>query len=314
MLEQSSPLEKTPGRILEEVIEGLCDTASYERVYYRNWRDSPMPSLTILEEVMERLRAVLFPGFYGKSDVASETMRYHVGSNLDIAFRLLAKQIERGLCFFCTSDDRRDCPTCADRALNLTGRFVAGLLHIRRLLATDVQAAYQGDPAAKTTDEVIFCYPSIAALTYHRVAHLLHELGVPVIPRIIAETAHSRTGIDIHPGASIGEGFFIDHGTGTVVGETTIIGRNVRLYQGVTLGAKSFPKDAAGNPIKSLPRHPIVEDDVIVYSGATILGRVTIGKGAVVGGNVWVTSDVPAGARVVQGAARDICFEQGAGI
>jgi serine O-acetyltransferase len=309
----TDPKEKSPGRILEEVIEGLCDPASYERVYYRHWQDSPMPSLTILEEIMERLRGVLFPGFFGKSDISAENMRYHVGSNLDIVFRLLSKQIERGLCFFCTSEDRSDCLTCADRAMGLTSRFAMRLPQIRKLLATDVLAAFQGDPAAKSTDEVIFCYPSIAALAHHRVAHGLHQLGVPVIPRIIAEMAHSKTGIDIHPGASIGEGFFIDHGTGTVVGETTIIGGNVRLYQGVTLGAKSFPRDAEGNPIKSLPRHPIVEDEVTIYAGATILGRITIGKGATIGGNVWVTEDVPPGARVVQDAPRAIVHEQRSG-
>jgi len=167
-------------------------------------------------------------------------------------------------------------------------------------LASDVQAAFDGDPAAMSLNEVIYCYPSIKALSYYRIAHELYRLGVPLLPRIITEMAHSETGIDIHPGAQIQGNFFIDHGTGTVIGETCVIGKNVRIYQGVTLGAKSFPVDKNGNPVKGIPRHPIVEDDVIVYSGATILGRVTIGKGSVIGGNVWITEDVPAGSHIAQ--------------
>ena len=166
------------------------------------------------------------------------------------------------------------------------------------MLATDVQAAFAGDPAAKNPGETIFCYPSIKAVTNYRIAHELYLLGVPLIPRIITEMAHSATGIDIHPGATIGESFFIDHGTGTVIGETCIIGRNVRLYQGVTLGAKSFPKGENGHLVKGIARHPIVEDNVTIYSGATILGRITIGEGAVIGGNVWVVDDVPPGTKI----------------
>ena len=171
---------------------------------------------------------------------------------------------------------------------------------IRDLLDGDVLAAYEGDPAAKSRAETIFCYPSMYAMTNHRIAHRLLQLSVPVIPRIISEMAHSSTGIDIHPGASIGEEFFIDHGTGVVIGETCVIGKRCRIYQGVTLGALSFPKDAEGNPIKGLARHPILEDNVTVYAGATILGRVTIGEGSMIGGNVWITKDIPRGSRVVQ--------------
>ena len=171
---------------------------------------------------------------------------------------------------------------------------------MRRTLATDVEAAYNGDPAAQSFGEVISCYPAIRAISNYRIAHELLKLGVPLIPRIITEMAHSETGIDIHPGAEIGGYFTIDHGTGVVIGETCIIGNNVKLYQGVTLGAKSFPLDEDGKPIKGIPRHPILEDNVIVYSNATILGRITIGQGATVGGNIWVTEDVPAGARIVQ--------------
>lgn len=178
--------------------------------------------------------------------------------------------------------------------------FISRLDDISRSLQTDVEAAYNGDPAAKSRDEIICCYPVIKALVNYRVAHELLTMGVELIPRILTEMAHSETGIDIHPGAQIGDYFTIDHGTGVVIGETCIIGRNVKLYQGVTLGAKSFPLDKHGNPIKGIPRHPILEDDVIVYSNSTILGRITVGKGAVIGGNVWITQDVAPGARIVQ--------------
>lgn len=178
--------------------------------------------------------------------------------------------------------------------------FISRLDDISRSLQTDVEAAYNGDPAAKSRDEIICCYPVIKALVNYRVAHELLTMGVELIPRILTEMAHSETGIDIHPGAQIGDYFTIDHGTGVVIGETCIIGRNVKLYQGVTLGAKSFPLDKHGNPIKGIPRHPILEDDVIVYSNSTILGRITVGKGAIIGGNVWITQDVAPGARIVQ--------------
>lgn len=188
-----------------------------------------------------------------------------------------------------------------EHASTLAALFVSRLPEIRKTLATDVEAAYLGDPAAQSYGEVISCYPAIKALTCYRVAHELFRLGVPLIPRIITEIAHSETGIDIHPGAEIGSHFTIDHGTGIVVGATCIIGKNVKLYQGVTLGAKSFPLDEDGNPIKNNPRHPIIHDDVIIYSNATILGRITIGKGAVIGANVWITHNVEAGSQVTNG-------------
>jgi serine O-acetyltransferase len=196
----------------------------------------------------------------------------------------------------------------------VTCEFATALPEIRTLLETDVIAAYQGDPAATSPDEAIFCYPGVTAIIHHRLAHQLHALGVPLIPRIISEVAHSETGVDIHPGAQIGPSFFIDHGTGVVIGETCVIGRRVRLYQGVTLGAKSFPLDAAGHPHKGLPRHPIVEDEVVIYAGATILGRVTIGKGSSIGGNVWLTRSVPPNSRVTQAQNRSEVFEAGSGI
>jgi len=196
----------------------------------------------------------------------------------------------------------------------VTRAFMGRLPEVRRRVASDVEAAYEGDPALKSRDEAIFSYPGIFAVTNQRIAHELHVLGVPLIPRMITEHAHSLTGIDIHPGASIGEMFFIDHGTGVVIGETSRIGARVRLYQGVTLGAKSFPLDEHGKPIKGIDRHPIVEDDVVVYSGATILGRITIGRGSSIGGNVWVTQSVPPGSRVTQAEPRESRFEFGGGI
>jgi serine O-acetyltransferase len=258
-----------------------------------------MPSITDLGETVELLRSVIFPGYFGNSDVKPETMHYYLGASINRIFILLSQQIKRGLCFFCTKHEGI-CEECDRKSIDITDKFLTRLPSIRHLLVTDVTAAYEGDPATDSHGEIIFCYPSIHALTNYRIAHELHKLDVPLIPRIISEMAHSATGIDIHPGAEIGEKCFIDHGTGVVIGATCIIGKNTRIYQGVTLGAKSFQLDEQGNPVKGVPRHPIVEDDVIIYSGATILGRITIGKGSVIGGNVWLTHDVPPGTRVQQ--------------
>ena len=285
---------------VEWVAEMLCAEASYEKVYHRPLHDEPMPAIPVLAELMQRLRAVIFPGYFGHSDITPENMRFHIGANLDAIYRLLTDQVRRGYCFFCELNGAGNCQECEDRARNLAGEFLMRLPDIRECLAEDAQAAYEGDPASRSPGETIFCYPSLTALTHHRVAHELFRLGVDLIPRIISEMAHSATGIDIHPGATIGRRFFIDHGTGTVIGETCVIGDGVRLYQGVTLGAKSFPKDEQGKLVKGIARHPIVEDDVTVYAGATVLGRVTIGKGSVIGGNVWVTADVPPYSRLIQ--------------
>ncbi|MFW6244235.1 MAG: serine O-acetyltransferase EpsC [Desulfovibrionales bacterium] len=305
MTRQNNTTEQGIGRTVQE----LCSPESYRAVYHQPSLDAPMPSVEILTEIVERLRVVIFPGYFGYSEVTRDNMAYIIGSNLKKVQRLMREQILRGFCFFCTSETPLDCPTCEERSRELSAKFIAALPRVRRLLSTDVQAAYEGDPAAKNPGETIFCYPSIKALTNYRIAHELHQLGVDLIPRIITEMAHSQTGIDIHPGATIGEHFFIDHGTGTVIGETCVIGRNVRLYQGVTLGAKSFPKDATGKLIKGIPRHPVVEDDVTIYSGATLLGRITIGKGSVVGGNVWLTRSLEPGSRVVQGTAGEVTVQ-----
>ena len=209
------------------------------------------------------------------------------------------EQIQRGISFSCKGEGE-GCQNCERNSRELALAFMDKLPDIRHKLAGDAQAGYEGDPAATSPGETIFCYPSMYTMVHHRIAHELYSLKVPLIPRIISEMAHSRTGIDIHPGATIGNDFFIDHGTGVVIGETCIIGNSCRLYQGVTLGALSFPKNADGTLTKGIPRHPILEDKVTVYAGATILGRVTVGRGAVIGGNVWITDDVPAGAKVTQ--------------
>jgi serine O-acetyltransferase len=243
---------------------------------------------------------VLFPGYFGPSELTAETLRFQTGAVLDRILHGLREQIRRGLCAVCARTEPEACGDCLEQSLSISETFISRLPEVRRRLGTDVEAAYVGDPALTNPDEAIFCYPGILAVTSQRLAHELHVLGVPLIPRMITEQAHSLTGIDIHPGARIGEGFFIDHGTGVVIGETSVIGRNVRLYQGVTLGAKSFPLDEHGNPIKGVDRHPIVEDDVTIYSNATVLGRITLGRGATIGGNVWLTQSVPPGAVVTQ--------------
>lgn len=300
--------------IITQVVGELSAPESYEVVSHRSSHHIPMPSVEILHGIVEDIRSILFPGYFGKSEFSIKTMPYYVGSTLDTVARSLLEQVKRGFCFSCEFD-REVCDTkCFERASRLTMEFLKKLPHIRSLLSTDVCAAYDGDPAAKSHGETIYCYPSIKAITNYRIAHELCLLDVPLIPRIITEMAHSETGIDIHPGATIGENFFIDHGTGVVMGETTVIGRNVRIYQGVTLGAKSFPLDADGNPMKGIPRHPVVEDDVVIYAGATILGRVIIGKGSEIGGNVWLTHSVAPGSRIMQSGLKEFSFEDGEGI
>jgi serine O-acetyltransferase len=260
-----------------------------------------LPSRETLAGIVDGLRSVLFPGYFGmQAEPTPEALQFNVGATLDRVMNQLAEQILLALCFTCADGEPERCAECEERSEHLAAQFLARLPEVRRLLATDVRAAYTGDPAATSPAEVILCYPGLLALTHQRLAHELRVLGVPLLPRMITEHAHTLTGIDIHPGARIGERFFIDHGTGVVIGETSEIGNGVRLYQGVTLGARSFPLDEHGHPVKGIPRHPIVEDDVIVYSGATILGRITVGAGSVIGGNVWLTRSVPPGSRVQQ--------------
>ena len=284
---------------LTGAVEQLSEASSYTGLCHHHRQGQPLPSAEQLERIVNLARAILFPGYFGNSSVNAQTMTYHIGVNVEQLYHLLVNQIQAGLAFN-LPEEGEDAETLCEQARLLAAQFIGRLPEMRRTLATDVEAAYNGDPAATNYGEVICCYPAIRAISNYRIAHELLVLGVPLIPRIITEMAHSETGIDIHPGATIGHHFTIDHGTGVVIGETCIIGNNVKLYQGVTLGAKSFPLDEHGNPIKGIARHPILEDDVIVYSNATILGRVTIGKGATVGGNIWVTENVPAGTRIVQ--------------
>lgn len=299
-----SPIDYT--HILTKAVDELSDSQSYRGLFHQHREGEPLPSGKSLERIVELSRAILFPGYFGKSTINSQTINYHIGVNIEELFSLLIEQIQAGLCFGVENSGQCDCQSpCRATATQLAAEFISRLPEIRRILATDVEAAYYGDPAATCFGEIICCYPVIRAVTNYRIAHELHRLNVPLIPRIITEMAHSETGIDIHPGAQIGHHFTIDHGTGVVIGATCIIGNHVKLYQGVTLGAKSFPCDEQGNPIKGIPRHPILEDNVIVYSNATILGRITIGEGATIGGNIWVTESVPAGARIVQRKSKE---------
>lgn len=269
------------------------------------------PSQEMIATIVERLRAVLFPGFYGEgTDLTRETLGEYIEVTLQKLVPLIHEQVLRDLCFSCTLHE----PDCEIRADRITQSLFEGLPEIQQLLADDVEASYVGDPASKSHDEVILTYPGLLALTHHRIAHTFYQQGAPLLARMISERAHSMTGIDIHPRAKIGRRFFMDHGTGIVIGATTVIGDNVRIYQGVTLGAKSFPLDENGNPVKGIDRHPIIEDNVTIYAGATLLGRITIGNGSVIGGNVWLTRSVPPGSRIAQASIRDERFSQGGGI
>ena len=288
-------------KLLTQAVDELSESQSYKGLFHQHNDGEPLPSAKALHKIIELARAIIFPGYFGNSTINRHTINYHIGVNVETLFDLLTEQIQAGLCFGQqTHSGTTNNEPCRETSALLAARFIAKLSDLRRILATDVEAAYYGDPAATCFGEIICCYPAIRAISNYRIAHELLVLGVPLIPRIITEMAHSETGIDIHPGAQIGHHFTIDHGTGVVIGATSIIGNNVKLYQGVTLGAKSFPLDENGNPIKGILRHPVLEDDVIVYSNATILGRVIIGKGATVGGNIWVTEDVAAGARIIQ--------------
>lgn len=260
-----------------------------------------LPSRKFLISIVDQLGAALYPHRLGKHDLSPEAVDYFVGQTLSVALNDLHQQILLELKF--TAELQGQECSCDIQAQAITHQFTARLPSIRSVLDTDLQAAYEGDPSAHNIDEVLVCYPGLTAVIHYRLAHVLHGLGVPLIARIISEIAHSSTGIDIHPGAQIGEGFFIDHGTGVVIGETAILGKHVRLYQAVTLGAKRFTEDENGALVKGYPRHPIVEDNVVIYAGATILGRITIGAGSVIGGNVWLTHSVPTGSHITQAQA-----------
>ena len=287
-------------KVLNETVEKLSDECSYKQLFHAYRDEEALPSGEVLEEIIDLCRAILFPGYYGNARISTQTIRFHTGVNIEKLHELLSRQIYAGLCLADTS-----CTSCAEelifsQAEKLSEAFISTLPEMRCLLATDAEAAYNGDPAAQNINEVIFCYPGFRAIGNYRIAHQLYKLGVPFIPRMITEMAHSETGIDIHPGAQIGHYFSIDHGTGTVIGETSVIGNNVRIFQGVSLAGEKLPPDENGNAIRGIPRHPILEDNVTVYSNATLLGKIRIGKGATICGNVWITGDVPPGAVITQ--------------
>ena len=274
---------------------------------------APLPSVEMVKRIVALVKNIIFPDYFEKRQPDEAIRSYHIGVAMEELAKLLTKQIAHGLQFCEHCEEERTKDQVYGEAEQKALAFIDALPEIKRLLYTDVQAMFDNDPAAPNYGEVIFCYPSMNTMTHYRVAHKLHQLEVPVIPRIITELAHSKTGIDIHPGAQIGEYFAIDHGTGVVIGETTIIGNHVTLYQGVTLGAKSFKYDENGNML-NVPRHPIIEDNVTVYSNASILGRITIGHDSTIGGNIWLTHSVPPNSRILQSKAIDAGFQDGAGI
>lgn len=287
-------------KVLNDTVEMLSDEGSYHQLFHAYRDEEALPSGEVLKEIIDLCRAILFPGYYGNARISKQTIRFHTGVNVGTLHTLLSKQIYAGLCFADTA-----CVSCPEEKIlteaeKLSEAFIRTLPEMRALLATDAEAAFNGDPAAQNINEVIFCYPGFRAVCNYRIAHQLYRLGVPFIPRMITEMAHSETGIDIHPGAEIGHYFSIDHGTGTVIGETSVIGNHVRIFQGVSLAGEKLPPDENGNAISGVPRHPVLGDHVTVYSNATLLGRIRIGEGATICGNVWITEDVPAGATVSQ--------------
>lgn len=291
---------------LKQTVRLLARDIDARGMCHMRFGREPLPRQGLIREIIDLCRELLFPGFFGSDNVNSFNLEYRLGLQCERLKSLLENQITACLVLASRDSAATGLDDLRRRATGITARLIVQLPDMRRLLHTDVEAIYQGDPAATSREEVIYCYPSVRAITNYRIAHALLAEGVPMLPRIISEQAHSETGIDIHPGAQIGHHFAIDHGTGVVIGATAIIGDNVKIYQGVTLGARSFHTDADGNPVKGIPRHPIIGNNVVVYSNATILGRVTVGDGAVIGGNIWVTTDVAAGEKLIQAKANNI--------
>ena len=300
-------MDNTASFDLTQIVDGLREAralwrASQQRSNEVGGRD--LPSREALGAIACGLRGALFPMRLGPPDLRQESEDFYVGHTLDSVLGALLAQVRLEL-RHASRQQPAEAESADARALAIVREFGAALPRLRALLDSDVLAAFHGDPAARSVDEVLLCYPGMHAMIHHRIAHELYVLGVPLLARLVAELAHGATGIDIHPGATIGPGFFIDHGTGVVIGETALIGRNVRLYQAVTLGAKRFAVDDLGHLQKGGARHPVVEDDVVIYAGATVLGRVTIGRGSTIGGNVWLTRSVLPGSRIAQASARE---------
>ena len=288
---------------LKQIASVLSEESSIHDMCHRRLSGEPLPSQTAIKSIIELCRSIHFPGFFGKDVVNTYNLEYVIGLKCEELYNLLVNQITAGLALVKDCCEEINLHKLESIAADKAAKFVEDLPEMRRILQTDVIAIFRGDPAAESMEEVIYCYPSIRAITNYRIAHALLVSGVPVIPRMISETAHSETGIDIHPAATIGEYFAVDHGTGVVIGATSIIGNNVKIYQGVTLGAKSFSYDENNDPI-NIPRHPIIGDNVIIYSNTSILGRITIGKNAIIGGNIWVTEDVAENEKLTQAKSR----------
>jgi serine O-acetyltransferase len=293
-----------------DIVEELGDirrTWRTNRAHHAEYGVEGFPSRVRLTKVMEELCGVLYPLRLGPDHVRLHNEDLFVTQSLQMALSRLHAQVRLELAYAIGTSTAEQ---LEQRATTIVVAFARELPRLRVLLDTDIEAAFHGDPSARSLDEVLICFPGLLAIIHHRLAHQLHQFGAPLVARIISEIAHGKTGIDIHPGARIGESFFIDHGTGVVIGETAIIGKRVRIYQGVTLGAKSFPADEAGVLVKAIPRHPVIEDDVVIYAGATVLGRVVVGRGSEIGGNVWLTHDVPARSRVLQAREQNLVSPQ----
>jgi serine O-acetyltransferase len=305
--------DKPPSWDLDRIVGELREARERWRSAQQRQREfgaREFPSRDALRDIADALCGVLFPMRLGPPELHQEGEDFYVGHTLDAALSALLHQVQLELAYqarHAANDNDVD-----SRAAQIVRDFASRLPALRSLLDTDVQAAFNGDPAARSVDEVLLCYPGVLAVIHHRLAHTLYELQAPLLARILAEIAHSQTGIDIHPGAQIGAGFFIDHGTGVVIGETAVIGERVRIYQAVTLGARRFASDEQGGIAKGGARHPILEDDVVIYAGATVLGRITIGRGSSIGGNVWLTRSVPPGSHVSQAGLQHAQAEVGA--
>jgi serine O-acetyltransferase len=298
--ERSADSARTPPEWdIASIVDRLRESREVTHSVRFHGRVRELPSRAALAAIIRDLYVTLFPTHFGRHDLTDESIDFFVGSALNDALLALSEQVRRGLRFAPDRDAENDGRLREDAVL-ITRAFARELPEIRNLLVTDLAAAYSGDPASTSVSEILLCYRGVNAIIHHRLAHALYKLGAPVVPRLIADIAHETTGVDIHPGAQIGGSFFIDHGTGVVIGETAIVGEHVRLYQAVTLGAKRFPTDVAGALIKGEPRHPIIEDHVVIYAGATVLGRITVGRNSSIGGNVWLTQSVPPGSNITQ--------------
>jgi len=308
-------MRKSLTQTIKDTTKSLSSPESVKGLLHQKLDHVPLPSNSALEEIIQLAREILLPGYFGQCKVGQDTLDYYIGVSLENLYSKLKKQVVAGLCFDLRKEDGEvNIDPIREKASFITALLIERMPQIREVLATDIDAAYKGDPAATSFGEIIACYPVIRTLCNYRFAHELHELGVPLIPRMITELGHSETGIDIHPAAKIGSHFTIDHGTGVVIGSTCIIGNRVKLYQGVTLGALSFPLDSEGNPIKGIARHPIIGDDVVIYSNASILGRITIGDRSVIGANKWITENIAPDSKIYTNFRGHRGYEDGTGI